>query len=203
MTFFIALMVPVRRRGVGVAMAAFSDLPTITTTMRRTGPAFLRSLSRRTATTDTAATDSLAEFRNKNNLDDQVFSAISGDGGIKVTVATVRNMVNDMMIMQTLAPVPGDAIGRLVACSLLMSNGMQDEQITMNGDGPLRGVMVISTGLGEVKGYVGSPGIGDMPLTEAIGKGSVQVVKNHPEWPNPYNGITAIQNGDIDRDVGE
>ena len=89
MTFFIALMVPVRRRGVGVAMAAFSDLPTITTTMRRTGPAFLRSLSRRTATTDTAATDSLAEFRNKNNLDDQVFSAISGDGGIKVTVATV------------------------------------------------------------------------------------------------------------------
>ena len=41
-----------------------------------------------------------------------------------------------------------------------------------------------------------------MPIQEAIGKGTVQVVKNHPDWPNPYNGITAIEHGDVDRDVG-
>jgi len=41
-----------------------------------------------------------------------------------------------------------------------------------------------------------------MSITEAIGGGTVQVVKNHPSWPNPYNGITAIRHGDIDRDVG-
>jgi molecular chaperone Hsp33 len=41
-----------------------------------------------------------------------------------------------------------------------------------------------------------------MKLTEAVGLGSVQVVKNHPEWPNPYNGITAVRHGDIDRDIG-
>merc|ERR1712150_417897 len=34
------------------------------------------------------------------------------------------------------------------------------------------------------------------------GKGRVQVVKNHPDWPRPYNGITAIRHGDIDRDIG-
>ena len=28
------------------------------------------------------------------------------------------------------------------------------------------------------------------------------MVKNHPDWPRPYNGITAIRHGDIDRDVG-
>merc|ERR1712232_520026 len=38
--------------------------------------------------------------------------------------------------------------------------------------------------------------------TEAVGLGSVQVVKNHPDWPSPYNGITAIRHGDIDRDIG-
>lgn len=32
--------------------------------------------------------------------------------------------------------------------------------------------------------------LGDMHITEAVGLGSVQVVKNHPDWPNPYNGIT-------------
>ena len=62
--------------------------------------------------------------------------------------------------------------------------------------------MGISNGKGEVRGYVGSPMLGEMDLPEAIGSGSVQVVKNHPEWPNPYNGITAIRHGDIDRDIG-
>jgi len=41
-----------------------------------------------------------------------------------------------------------------------------------------------------------------MTLAEAVGKGTIKVVKNHPDWPRPYNGITAIRDGDIDRDVG-
>jgi len=101
--------------------------------------------------------------------------------------------------------VPADAIGRTAVCALMMSNGMQEEQtcqITLNADGPLRGVVAVSDGLGNVKGYVGSPGLGDISLPEAVGKGMVQVVKNHPDWSNPYNGITPIEYGDIDRDIG-
>lgn len=145
------------------------------------------------------------EYENPNNMDDQVVSAISGDGGIKVTVGTVRNIVNDVMMMHTLNPTAADALGRLMTCAILLSNGMQLEQtiqLTLNSDGPLRGVMAISTGAGEVRGYVGSPQVGDMPLQEAVGKGALQVVKNHPNWTNPYNGITAIRHGDVDRDVG-
>lgn len=80
--------------------------------------------------------DKFAEYRNTNNIRDQVFSAISGDGGIKVTAATVRNLINDMMMKQTLTEVPTEALGRTAICALLMSNGIQDEQvvqITMNG----------------------------------------------------------------------
>ncbi|KAL9187953.1 hypothetical protein ACHAXT_006331 [Thalassiosira profunda] len=148
----------------------------------------------------------LEKYRNKNNLDDQVFSAISGDGGLKVTVATIRNLLNEMMIQHTMNPVPGDALGRATLCALLASNGMQEEQmfqLTMKGDGPLRGCVAIVTGKGEARGYVGNPSLGDdFTLKEAVGSGTVQVVKNHPEWPRPYNGITGIMHGDIDRDVG-
>ncbi len=70
-------------------------------------------------------------------------------------------------------------------------------------DGPIRGIVAVSTGLGEVRGYVGSPMLGEMKLTEAVGLGNVQIVKNDPDWPRPYNGITAIRNGDIDRDIGK
>jgi len=79
--------------------------------------------------------DALAEYRNKNNVRDQVFSAISSDGGIKVTACTIRNIVNDVMVQHTMTQVPADALGRTVACSLLMANGIQPEQvvqITMN-----------------------------------------------------------------------
>ena len=159
-----------------------------------------------TESTTTQEAPNLEQYQNKNNLDDQVFSAISSDGGLKVTVATIRNLLNELMIQQTMNPIPGDAIGRATLCALLASNGMQDEQIfqiTMKGDGPLRGCVAIVTGKGEARGYVGNPRLGDdFTLQEAIGSGTVQVVKNHPEWPVPYNGITAIRHGDIDRDVG-
>ena len=148
----------------------------------------------------------LTEYRNKNNQRDQVFSAISSDGGIKVTAATARNLVNDLMMQHVLTPVSADALGRTIVCSILMANGIQDEQvvqITMNGDGPIRGIVGICSGTGEVRGYVGSPMLGEMTLPEAVGKGSVQIVKNHPDWPRPYNGITAIRHGDIDRDIGK
>lgn len=148
----------------------------------------------------------LTPYRNKNNIDDQIFTAISADGGLKVTVATVRNLLNEFMIQHSMNPVPGDALGRATICALMASSGMQEEQmfqLSMRGDGPLRGCLAIVTGKGEARGYVGNPSLGDdFTLKEAMGVGTVQVVKNHPDWPRPYNGITSIRHGDIDRDVG-
>ena len=71
----------------------------------------------------------LSLYRNKNNREDQVFSAMSKDGGIKVTACTVRNLVNDLMIQHTMTKTPSDILGRTIACSLLMANGIQDEQV--------------------------------------------------------------------------
>lgn len=148
---------------------------------------------------------SLEEYANESNRNDQVFSAISRDGSVKITVCTARNLINDLMLMHTMTAVPSDALGRTVVSALMMSNGLQAEQtcqITLNGDGPLRGVVAISNGKGEVRGYVGSPMLGDVELSVALGNGNVQVVKNHPDWPNPYNGITSIKHGNIDDDIG-
>jgi molecular chaperone Hsp33 len=144
-------------------------------------------------------------FLNKSNIRDQVLTCISENGEMKVTAATYRNIVNEFMMQHTLTSVSADALGRAVGCALLLSNGMKDQQtfqLTVNGDGPIRGILAISNGLGHVRGYVGTPQLGPISLPEAVGKGTIQVVKNHPDWPRPYNGITAIQNGDIDRDVG-
>ena len=149
----------------------------------------------------------LLPYRNKNNIRDQVFSALSGGGGIKVTAVTARNIMNDLMIQHTMTAVSAEALGRTVICSILMANGIQEEQIvqiTINTEGPIRGIVAICSGKGEVRGYVGSPMLGnDLTLVDAVGRtGAVQIVKNHPDWPRPYNGITSVRHGDIDRDIG-
>jgi len=200
----------------GRPVVAFSP-SRIVATRRFSGWLGLSSVQRKTARYSSTSSDendkgaavdpsdALAEYRNQGNRRDQVFSAISKDGGVKVTAATIRNAVNDMMIQHEMNAVSADALGRTAACGLLMSNGMQEEQtvqITLNTDGPIRGVIAIASGKGELKGYVGAPALGDMHLKEAIGKGSVQIVKNHPDWPSPYNGITQVRHGDVDRDIG-
>ena len=76
------------------------------------------------------------EYINENNVNDQVFSAMSKDGGVKITACTCRNLINDLMIMHTMTKTPADALGRTLICALLMSNGMQEEQtiqLTLNG----------------------------------------------------------------------
>lgn len=70
-----------------------------------------------------------SQYHNPNNIRDQIFSAISKDGGIKVTACTVRNMVNDMSLQHNLSGLTTDIMGRTVACALLMANGIQAEQI--------------------------------------------------------------------------
>ncbi len=47
------------------------------------------------------------QYRNPNNLYHQVFAARSADGGLKITVATIRNLLNEMMIQHSMNPLPG------------------------------------------------------------------------------------------------
>jgi len=178
---------------------------------RTAAPAFrratgLRSVSGATGDAAAAMKETHPEYANINNRNDVAFSAISSCGGIKVTAATARNLLNEMMATHSLTEAAAQALGRTAVCALLMSNGMEEEQtvqITVNGGGLLGGAVAICNGAGEIRGFVGNPNVIAPSLRDAVGiKGTVQVVRNHPEWPRPYNGITAVISGEIDRDVG-
>jgi molecular chaperone Hsp33 len=77
-------------------------------------------LSSSSAPSSAAATASidLGPYRNKNNLGDQVFSAMSADGGLKVTIATICNLLNEMMIQHSMNPIPGgECVQRMIVIS--------------------------------------------------------------------------------------
>ena len=84
--------------------------------------------SKSSTTTESSDVDIWASFENKKNIQDQVVSAMSRDGGIKVTACTIRNSINDIMMQHTMTKVAMEAIGRSLTCALLIANGMQAEQ---------------------------------------------------------------------------
>jgi len=100
-----------------------------------------------------------------------------------------------------------NALGQAINCALMMASGMQEEQtvqLNFKCEGPIRNIMAIASGSGGVRGYCGNPRVSLPTTLEVVGAtgGVVQVVKMHPEWKNPYNGITEMRTGEVDRDVG-
>jgi len=58
----------------------------------------------------------------------------------------------------------------------------------------------IADGVCNVRGWIGNREVeGDVKT--AVGKGTLQVVKNHPSWRIPYNGVVELANGEVAPDV--
>jgi hypothetical protein len=134
-SFFTMLQLVVAR---SVTTRAFAPISSIAGWKTGTHRIVARHMSTENEDKALDPNDPLAPYRNQNNIDDQVFSAMSKDGSVKVTACTARNLVNDLMIMHTMTAVPANALGRTISCALMMSNGMQEEQtvqITMNCKG--------------------------------------------------------------------
>ncbi|GMH55602.1 hypothetical protein TL16_g01943 [Triparma laevis f. inornata] len=171
----------------------------------KTKRSLLRSSSSITNIHPPTGTHSLSPYLNPNNKNDQILTLLTSDGSLKLTLLTLRNLLNDLSLDQNLSPLSTRALGTAFTCSTMLASGMDTNQIfqlTINGDGPLRGICTVSSSDGTMKGYVGNPTCEGVELINAIGKGTVQVVKNHPDWPRPYNGISGIGGGGISIDVG-
>ena len=84
----------------------------------------------------------------------------------------------------------------------IFSNSLLREHASVLLRLPCRGSCAIASSDGGLKGYVGNPSISDeFELKEAVGSGTLQVVKNHPEWPRPYNGVTEVVAGNAAEDI--
>ena len=106
-------------------------------------------------------------FSNPNNRDDQILSLLSSCGGVKLTLISIRNLMNDLSLAQNLSPLSMRGLGSTFCCGTMLASGMDENQIfqiTVNGGGPMRGIVSLSDSEGGVKGYVGTRGLGSWHL---------------------------------------
>lgn len=146
---------------------------------------------------------------------DVMQTALSRDGFVSAKAIVNTKMVADAVEMQQALPLAGAALGRALTCTLLLAEGLKDEetfQVQFKGDGPLKGVLAISNGRLEAKGYVGNPEVqlapnakGKLDVSGAMGKGSLMVTrcKELPgdPVPKPYQSITDIRSGEVAEDI--
>lgn len=126
-------------------------------------------------------------------------SGMSESGGVSVRVVNCREVIQELILRNNLSPTAATALGELTSCGLMMGSGLKDAetlQISLVGTHGLRNLMVITDGDLKVRGTVGNPGFEPDQDGNAtgfiLGEGQVQVVRNHPTWSRPGNGITAL-----------
>lgn len=129
---------------------------------------------------------------------------------IRAVAAVTTGVVEEARRRHGTYPTATAALGRTLTAGLLLGAHMKDEErlsIELAGDGPLRRVMVTTTGSGQVRGYVARPAThlpsknGKLDVAGAVGDGLLCVIRTQPWNKEPYRSIMNIVSGEIGQDI--
>jgi molecular chaperone Hsp33 len=143
----------------------------------------------------------------------EILRAVCRDDTAKLSVITARDAVERARQIHSLRPVGTAALGRALCGASLMGEMLKEEDATLTlrlrGDGPIGGVVAVSDSAGNVRGYVGNPGL-DLPIRErdgkldvgrAVGKNGLLTVSRDLGLREPYTGSTALRTVEIGEDL--
>lgn len=200
------------------ALSAFGLVLTMFLRVQRSMPIRHRTLPRRRPRTMMPL--SSTSYENDNTKDtasetsDVLLQALSADQDVTVKIVSCRELIQEHMIKQDLSQQAGTALAELTACTLLLGAGLKDEEqlqinlVSAESKG-FRNLMVITDGECRARGQVGDPRFqpvvkDGMPvrMRDMLGEGQIQVVRSHPTWKHPTNGIVALRDAKIPLNLG-
>ncbi len=143
---------------------------------------------------------------------DEIIHALSGDGFIKMSAVSTRELTEKARQMHKTLPVATAALGRALAAASMLGDEIKTEEgsltFQINGGGPIGTVMAVSDSQGNVRGCVGEPNIelpkrpdGKLNVGMAVGKEGQLTVVNDLGFGEPYVGSVQIVSGEIAEDV--
>jgi len=144
-------------------------------------------------------------------MEDYIARAVTVGGQVRAFAATTTNTVAEAARIHNLSPVASAALGRTLTAAAIMSKMLKSENDTLTiqikGDGPLGGVVVVTDAHANVRGYVHNPDVylplsnaGKLNVSEAIGKGYLNVIKDLG-LREPYIGYVKLISGEIGEDI--
>jgi molecular chaperone Hsp33 len=141
---------------------------------------------------------------------DELVRAVSAGGEVSVRAVVATAAVREATGRYPMSPTAKSALGRALLGAVLLAVGNKQEQsvqLLFRGNGPLGSLTAIADSEGRVRGSVGDPDAspaprdGQLDVGTAVGAGTLTVVRHHPSWRHPYNGIVRIETGEIATDL--
>ncbi len=147
----------------------------------------------------------------ETKMADHVVRGTAADGQIRAFAAATRDLTEAARQAHDTSPVATAALGRLLTAGVMMGAMMKGDKdlltLQIQADGPLQGITVTADAHGNVKGYVGHPGVcipanaqGKLDVAGAVGSGILRVIKDLG-LKEPYLGQTELQTGEIAEDL--
>lgn len=143
-------------------------------------------------------------------MEDYIVRATAADHQIRAFAATTKQVVETARQRHNTSPVATAALGRLLSAGAMMGSMMKNDTdmltLQIRGDGPIEGLTVTADSQGNVKGYVGNPGVmlppknGKLDVGGAVGIGLLTVIKDLG-LKEPYSGQTILVSGEIAEDL--
>ena len=137
---------------------------------------------------------------------------ITSDGLVMGVMLDSTDIVKEAQRIHNCTPVAISALGRLLTGVSIMGNQLKENEATItvrvNGGGPLGSLIAVSDSMGNVRGYVQSPGLllmpdknGRLDVSGAVGKnGQLAVIKDFGAG-QPYSAQCPLITGEIAEDL--
>ena len=168
------------------------------------------STSSSSSSSSTSLSSSITTDNDNEIIDtsDVLITGLNFNQDISVKVVSCRELIQECIIRNDLSAIASKALGEVMTCSLMMGAGLKEGetiQVNLVGNTGLQNIMAISDGDLRTRGLVGKPRFSmalpplddDIKTRDLLGEGQIQVVRNHPTWKKPQNGIVALRDTKI------
>jgi molecular chaperone Hsp33 len=143
-------------------------------------------------------------------VSDYVVRSISKDGSIRGIAAVSTDLVEEARRRHRALPTAAAALGRAMTGGALLGAGLKTGQrlaLKIEGDGPLKKIVVEAESNGALRGYVAEPGVhlpsknGKLDVAGAVGRTGLLTVSKDLRLKEPYQGIVQLVSGEIAEDI--
>ena len=144
-------------------------------------------------------------------MSDYVIRGMAGNGQIRASAASTRDMAEEARRRHNSSPVITAAVGRLMTAAAIIGIQCKEESdkltLKVKGDGPAGALYAVANSRGDVKGFAENPQVllharadGKLDVGGAVGKGELTIIRDLG-LKEPYVGTCALVNGEIAEDL--
>ena len=144
-------------------------------------------------------------------MQDKLVIAEALDGAVRIRAVRTTELVEEARKSHNMMPTSCAALGRVLSVTAIMASDMKEDDaktvVTINGHGPAGTIVAQADGAGNVRGFIGDPGLylvneqtGKLDVGGAVGKNGTMSVSKDLGLKEPFVGVVDLVSGEIGDD---